>query len=181
MAKIGVVKINWKDIAGYEGIYQISDNGIIRGVDRTANRKRGVIKGVIKHITKLPNGYLQVMLSKNAVKKHIGVHRLVAQNFIENKYNKGYVNHKNGIKTDNRVSNLEWVTQSENQIHAYKTGLQKPQRGSDRYCAKLNERDVIEIKNKIKNAIKSKHIAMEYNVSPITISDIKRNKTWRHV
>lgn len=69
------------------------------------------------------DGYLFVCLHINGERKSSRVHRLVAQAFIENPYNKPFVNHLNGIKTDNTISNLEWVTASENNYHAYKTGL----------------------------------------------------------
>ena len=69
-------------------------------------------------------GYPKVMLSNgNQKRKYFSIHRLVAQAYIPNLFNKPQINHKNGIKTDNRIENLEWVTQSENIIHAIETGL----------------------------------------------------------
>lgn len=68
---------------------------------------------------KTPAGYFQIGLYKNNVRYFIGVHRLVAEAFIPNPNNKTCINHKNGIRTDNRVENLEWVTYSENMKHSY--------------------------------------------------------------
>lgn len=76
------------------------------------------------------SGYPQLTLWKGGKARTHSVHRLVAETYIRNTKNKAQVNHKNGIKTDNRVENLEWVTHSENTTHAYGTGLMKKRFGS---------------------------------------------------
>ena len=108
----------WKDIKGYEGLYECSNLGHIKNIQR--NR-----------LLSLPvkRKYKQCTLSKNDVKSYYFVHRIVAELFIENKYNKEQVNHIDGDKLNNNVLNLEWCTRSENQLHAFKTGLQKSKRG----------------------------------------------------
>lgn len=118
----------WKDIPNYESFYQASNLGRIRSKDRyvKANIKYNEIvlkKGKILKQNKKRNGYLTVDLSKENVVKTISVHRIIAKVFLDDYSEKLQVNHKNGIKTDNRVINLEMVTHSENIKHAYKNKL----------------------------------------------------------
>lgn len=116
----------WRAVVGYEGYYEISSIGRIRGVDRNITRKDGVkafVRGKILAPNKTQSGYLFVDLGMERKRHDFKVHRLVATAFIPNPENKPEVNHINGIKTDNRLSNLEWVTHKENMIHASKIGL----------------------------------------------------------
>lgn len=98
-------KVEWISVDGYER-YSINEYGIVKNNET----------GMILLPTKNKAGYLTVCLY-NEVKKTVRIHRLVAQAFIPNPENKPFINHKNGIKTDNRVCNLEWVTSSENNLH----------------------------------------------------------------
>lgn len=111
----------WKDIKGFEGYYQVSDNGNVRSVTRhdgVHERIGQLIKPVLKY-----NGYLQVGLTKHSKRKHISIHRLVAINFIDNPENKPQVNHIDCNKQNNNINNLEWVTSKENLYHAKINGL----------------------------------------------------------
>lgn len=120
----------WKPIKNYEGWYEVSNLGRVRSLDRLVifnkKAKKGAkerfYKGKIKSL-KYHNGYAMVNLLKNKDLNVVYVHRLVAETFLPRIAGKNEVNHKNGIKSDNRVENLEWCTRLENNLHARQTGL----------------------------------------------------------
>ena len=103
------MKENWKDIKGYEGIYQVSDKGRIKSLANNKTRKEKILK-----LRKDKNGYLEVNLHKDNKSITRKVHRLVAEAFISNPYNKPYINHKDCNPSNNNADNLEWCTQKEN-------------------------------------------------------------------
>jgi hypothetical protein len=110
----------WKDIIGYEGIYQISTLGNVKSLGNQFTKKEKMLKQKLDR-----NGYNSISLCKNGDAKHFLIHRLVAISFLYKKENKDYVNHLDGVKTNNNINNLEWVTASENQKHAFANGLNK--------------------------------------------------------
>jgi hypothetical protein len=112
----------WKEIDGYNGIYLISNTGIIKSKGRKW-RKIGEYR-IMKQCHS--SGYKGVMLSLNGKMTFKKVHRLLAIAFIPNPENKPHINHLNGVRDDNRIENLEWCTHSENMQHAYDYGLKKP-------------------------------------------------------
>lgn len=99
----------WKDIEGYENLYQVSSEGRIKSLNYLKTGKEKILKG-----GKYGSGYLKVKLFKDGKGKNYAIHRLVAQAFIENPENKPCIDHINTDKTDNRVKNLRWVNQKEN-------------------------------------------------------------------
>ena len=114
---------SWKWIRGYEGIYKISNYGRIKSFPRNGTIKK--VKILRPGFNKF--GYLIITLSKNDKCKYFRIHRLVAEAFIQNPENKPEVNHKDGNKFNNYYENLEWTTSTENQKHAYNTGLRNPE------------------------------------------------------
>ena len=141
----------WKDIRGYEWMYQISDFGRVKSLARMVKHmgySRIHSQRILKP-SKSPAGYWTATLSKDRNHVYKTIHRLVAVAFIINPECKPQVNHKNGIKTDNRLENLEWVTQSENMQHAYRTGLQKPCKnqkiGAAKYCVENYSKPVLQL------------------------------------
>lgn len=125
----------------------------------------------------ITNGYQRVSL----LNKSYYVHRLVAIHFINNPENKPQINHKDGNKLNNDVSNLEWVNCSENLKHAYDTGLKIKQIGEMCKRSKLKDKDIIDILNLFKNGYGCRKIAKIYNVTRQTILSIKNGKTWTHI
>lgn len=111
--------------------------------------------------------------------KVIRIHRMVAEAFIKNPENKPYVNHLDGNKRNNKVSNLEWCTAKENSVHAYKTGLSKIGLGADNPGAKLTWEQVREIReNYKKNKETHKTISERWGLNRSCITDILNNKTY---
>ena len=118
----------WKPIAGYEGIYEISNTGKVRSLAREIpypNGKSRKITGYEKKAIEV-GGYLYFCLSKDGKSKRFAAHRLVASAFLENPDNKPEINHKDCDKKNNRVDNLEWVTRQENVDHAVANGRIHP-------------------------------------------------------
>ena len=121
----------WKPIKGYEGLYEVSNYGRVRSLDRyvnSASSKTGyqLAKGrILKQCINTETGYSVIQIYKNHKKKGCNVHKLVAEHFIPNPNNYRTVNHKDGNKANNKVDNLEWVSQSDNLIHSYKE-LKRP-------------------------------------------------------
>ena len=102
-------------IKGYEDSYGVNKIGQIISWEKVIDKQ--IRKERILRLEKTRNGYLRVMLCKECVHKKIYVHRLVAETFLPNPFNKSQINHKNLNKTDNSLDNLEWVTQEENNLH----------------------------------------------------------------
>jgi len=139
----------WKDIMNYEGIYELSCLGRIKSLDKLVNAKHSKIRFVRGKILKqtMQKGYLGVGLYKNKKASRFRINRLVGFHFVPNPDNKPEVNHKKGVKTDNRYWMLEWNTRSENQKHAYDSGLQIPVKGEQVNGSKLTEKNCTNLKD----------------------------------
>lgn len=155
----------WKAIQGYETTHVVSNMGNVKRVNGSKNYK------VTKHRT----GYIHFWINAKAFRAH----RLVAMAFLPNPDNHPVVNHINGIKTDNRVENLEWCSVSDNNKHAFNTGLAS-NAGENHSQNKLTEDQIVEIKI-LKGKMKQKEIAELFGVAQSTISMIMHNKRWNTV
>jgi hypothetical protein len=162
----------WKDIKGYEKYYEISNLGNVRR------------KSYLLSTNKTYDGYQAITLCANKTQKTKTIHRLVAETFIENIENKPQVNHIDGNKSNNKLENLEWMTSSENVKHALKLGLKDKnwQDGEKNINSKLTEKQVLLIKEKLKNN-KISVVYREYAdiISYNTIYAIKTGRLWKNI
>lgn len=159
----------WKDIIGYKNKYQISNFGNVKSLITNKILKPG-----------FDSKYLYVSLCDKGKCKLFRIHRLLAIHFIPNPYKKLQVNHKDGNKINNNLTNLEWCTNSENRAHAALIGLMK--HGEDHHSSKLTEKQVKEIRKKFNPRIYTiQKLANKYNVSNATIQDIIYRRCWKHI
>lgn len=168
----------WKDVVGFEGTHQVSNLGRVKSLQGLKNNQykafdkpERILKGSINS-----DGYISISVGNSKKGKRTTIHRLVAAAFIPNPLRRGNVNHISGIKTDNRVENLEWVSHSENMLHAHKTGLIKPTCGRQ----KLTKADLIEIKKLFKFGFSAAKIAELYDFSDTQIRATKK-RTWNYI
>lgn len=170
----------WKDIPDYEGYYQASNLGNIRSLDREVlnNGTYYTVKGkILSQSTHYKNGYKSVMFTVDSKQKRLLVHRLVM--FAFNGNNNLDVNHRNGDKSDNRLSNLEWCTKSENTNHGFANDLMCD--GESHHKTFLKEDQVRDIKLMLKKGCTNREIALKYQVRTGLINDIKKGRTWKKI
>lgn len=172
----------WMSLSGYEGLYEVSTFGNVKALAKDVIDKNGVHHNKKEKILKpCPwGGYLMVVLHGNK-NKTITVHRLVATAFIPNPENKPQINHKDGNKLNNHISNLEWVTHQENMQHAFTTKLNRGRIGTENAKAKITEKEVIEIRKLSDEGKIGKEIAAVFNLNTSTVNRIISRKYWKHV
>lgn len=180
-----ILKENWKDIQGFEDSYQISDKGRVLSKERYIMNNGFYIRRTKERILKPwkdSRGYHQIYLCREGKKKAMSVHRLVMINFKGIDKERNTVNHKNGIQTDNRLDNLEWMTQQENNLHAWTLGLMRPMCGEDHPKAKLTMKKAEKIRELFKKDKKVNSVvalSSIYRVSEATIRQVINYVTWR--
>jgi len=171
-------KEEWRDVVGYEGIYEVSSLGRVRSVADSRRSKAGhILKSGSSH------GYARVYLYKDRGYKQLRVHRLVLLAFVgEPSDSRNEGNHRNGDKTDNRLSNLEWVSPKENTQHAIQVlGNTHARKGEDHGSAKLKDADVREIRRLLAAGVTQRRIGRLFNVGHTTIWQIANGDNWKHI
>lgn len=166
----------WKDVVGFEGIYQVSNLGRVKRIKQSAGAKAGrVLKETLGR-----KGYVYLKLRKEGRRKRLSLSRLVAQAFIPNPENKPEVNHKNGIKAFNWPENLEWVTHSENHLHRSRilgVGI-----GEKHGRAKLKNKDIPIIRRLLREGhLFQREIGEMFGVGRTTVSAINNKRNWAHI
>lgn len=164
----------WKDVKGFEGLYQVSNLGNVkRLISKRVLAERFIGSSIDRY------GYVKRVLSKDGKNHCFTEHRLVATAFLENFKNKATVNHINGIKTDNRVDNLEWNTALENKQHAVNSGLTNL-KGVNHPRCKLSDKEVLEIRD-IGFSQTRTSLSKKYGVSRNNILGIINRRYWKHI
>lgn len=168
----------WLPVVGYEEFYAVSSRGRVKRLSPNCGTAIGHIRVPCLNSV----GYPQLILSVNRKRICVTVHSLVAKAFIPNPDNLPQVNHKNGIKHDNRVENLEWVSVRGNRLHAIEHNLINTAKGTRCWNAKLTDKAVAEIRARwIPYKVSQASLAAEYGVSPAVIQLIVTRKKWKHV
>jgi len=162
----------WKDVFGFEGLYKISNHGRVLSLYNNIIRKQFMPE----------NRYPKVVISKNKKKYMKYIHRMVAMAFIPNPQNKKEVNHKDGNKFNNAISNLEWVTPKENQQHSIKTGLFAV--GARANKSTLTDSAVLFMRKNYKLNDKkfgSKALAAMFNIKQSIAKEAISGRTWKYI
>lgn len=170
----------WKKVKGYVN-YECSNLGRIKTHNWKNTGKTRIMKPALDGC-----GYLRTVLKRESDGKlcTIKVHRIIAENWLVAVKENLEVNHKNGIKTDNRIINLEWVTRSQNIQHSYDSLSKIRLKGCLNPAAIVNEKDVLEIRKNYKTWIKQmkrKQIAHKYGISESALKSIISKRTWSHI
>ncbi len=163
----------WEDLLDFESYCQISTLGRFKNKKTNHIYKLGYYSNLYEQFSMLIEGRRITALA----------HRLVAKQFIPNPEKYPIVNHKNGIKDDNRVCNLEWCTQGQNMKHSFKELGRKPRNmeGTNNTRALLDEKDVLEIRDLFKKGVSQVELAKKYNIKSPAIWKIIHRYTWNHI
>lgn len=160
----------WKEVENYPD-YDIRSYGRVKSYKRSNGR--------LMSLSSDGQGYLKVNFDIGGKNKSIKVHRLVASAFLKEVKGKNYVNHKDGNKKNNHISNLEWVTPSENTRHAFDNGLNVARKCEDHPLAKLRKDDVLEIRQLAKCNVPVKSIASRFDISDNHTRQIIKEEAWK--
>lgn len=169
----------WRPVVGYEGWYEVSNLGRARRVKPMNGARLGKCLAIVNE----PTGYVHYHLSKDGVDRTIHVHTMVALAFIGPRPPKMEINHRDGVKTNNRLENLEYVTSRENTMHSFDVLGQRERqpRGEKHYKTRLTEAQVRDIKFAELGRGGQTRLAERYGVTIATISAIRLGKVWQHI
>ncbi|MDP2106112.1 MAG: NUMOD4 domain-containing protein, partial [Desulfobulbaceae bacterium] len=166
----------WKPVPEFEDRYEVSNLGLVRSLERESRGRVYQSRILMGNLGK--TGYSYFIAQRNHTKKTIKIHRLVCQVFCENPSRKNHVNHIDGIKTNNRWDNLEWVTPKENSNHARENGLQVSLKGGDAKTSLLSNDQANQVRVRIIAGENPHEIAMSLGINRATIYDIRHGRKY---
>ncbi len=169
----------WREIPGFDGHYDVSSYGNVRR-SFNAPERRSTTRGRVLIPDRHNSGYYRLSLHVHGKCHRIFVHRLVSRAFL-GLMPRQHVNHKDGDKHNNALSNLECVTPQENVRHAWANNLCHARQGELHGGAKLTDSDIRKIRAAASRGVAQRSIAAVFNVTETTVSYIVLNKTWTHV
>lgn len=168
----------WRSVVGYEGLYEVSDHGRVRSLERTAFRKNGtplLFKAAMKKICVNAVGYPWTRLTRDGISTNVLVHRMVAEAFIPNPDKLNCVNHKDLTPTNNSVGNLEWVSHRQNIVHARDGGRMNGWTNPNKRY-KLQPEQVADIRARASEPHSA--LALKHGVSRRMVTNIVNDKRW---
>lgn len=171
-------------VPGHEGRLEISKSGQVKSCTRRVPSRYGssrLLGSKVLRPFKTNHGYFAIQIRREGKRQNVLVHRMLAEAFIANPHGKPHVNHIDGDKSNNSLSNLEWVTHAENMKHASRMGLMRSSSGPGEQspASKLTWVKVAEIRRLLAQGLSHQQIAKMYAVSKGAIGYIARNETWR--
>lgn len=172
----------WSDISGYEGMYQVSNQGRIRGLDRIIVQKDGKkqkIRGKIISIGIKNNGYYMGQICSKGKMVNLTVHRLMALAFIPKVEGKEYVNHIDGNRANNNLSNLEWVNMKENSLHGVNRAKEEQRLYTS--CKKNTPEFILLLRAEYANGKGQTQISKEYGIKYNSLGHILKRRTWKSI
>lgn len=176
----------WLPVPGFEGLYEISDHGRVQKIAPWCDGLNYYATRIVP-VDRMKDGHFRVGLYDSSKKgrrksRRVFVHQLVMRDFVGPVPSGHIVNHKDNDPTNNRLGNLEYATHSANTIHAFRLLRWKTYaQGEKHEYAKLKDADIPVILERLSTGEPIVCIARDFNVCMATISDISRNKTWRHI
>lgn len=178
----------WVDVSGYEGLYKVSNTGKVKSLQREVQiisknnnifNKSYPSKVLKSYITS--KGYELVKLCKDGIVKSYSVHRLIALNFLSNDKNLPEINHIDGNKLNNNLYNLEWVSPSDNQKHAFVIGLQKPNKGQNNGQSRSTDTEILFLHYWRSLGCTIKELSTLFGYSKNHTSDLLNFRKWSHL
>ena len=176
------MKEKWKNIPGYEGLYQVSIYGQIKRTVGRGCRKERILKQILQHNKDTGHGnYWCVDLCKDGRVKRYKVHRLILETFVGTRPSLQETRHLDGNISNNHLSNLKYGTKSENTYDSVRHGTHIDIRGSKHHLTKLNDKKVLCIRQLLMGGQSGVDTAQQFSITPSCVSNIKLRKTWTHI